>query len=286
MNNSHTPNNRIASSSKSALDARVGRRDALRIGGITLSLSAIVAACGDKRTGDSTPGRVGNAPIITAIPDLAVNDVVLLRTASSVELTAVEVYNTAKSLGAFEGSTAELVDRLIADHTATAATMGELTENAGGTAWTDTNPWIMERSITPIFETIAVSDDPARDVINLAITLENLAAATHQGLVGVLSTSELRLAAAAASDASSRQSAALTHNAFGIAHRFSPVLVGESAERNAEGIPPQYAINSQFGSLGQLELVVGAADENGARTTFLLATPAANSFIYEELSEA
>ena len=44
------------------------------------------------------------------------------------------------------------------------------------------------------------------------------------------------------------------------------------------------ASNSTFGSLAQPELIIGEADENGSRPTFLLATPAANSFIYEELS--
>jgi hypothetical protein len=269
-----------------SLDARVGRREALRLGGITLSLGAIVAACGDKRTGDSSPGRVGNAPAITAIPDYAVNDVVLLRTASSLELTAVDVYETAIGLGVFEGATATLVDRIVANHTATAATMGELTVAAGGTAWTDTNPWIMERSITPILASIADSDDPARDVMSLAVTLENLAASTHQTLVGLMSTGELRLAVAAASEQESRHSAALVLNAYGVANRFSPALVGEEVTKTAEGIGRQYAIRSAFGSVAQLELVVGPANESGVRTTYLLATPAGNSFIYEEYSEA
>lgn len=43
------------------LDARVGRRQALRIGGLSVSLAALVAACGDDRGGDTAPGRVGNA---------------------------------------------------------------------------------------------------------------------------------------------------------------------------------------------------------------------------------
>ena len=162
--------------------------------------------------------------------------------------------------------------------------MAELTVAAGGTAWTDTNPWIMERAIAPIVEAISTSDDVLRDVINLAITLENLAASTHQSLTGILTEPEQRLATANASAEESRYSAALILNAFGTDNRFSPALVNEDVERTPENTLAMYAINSTFGSLAQQELIIGEADENGSRTTFLLATPAANSFIYEELS--
>ena len=265
------------------LDARVGRRQALRIGGLSVSLAALVAACGDDRGGDTAPGRVGNADPILSPPDYAVNNVVLLRTASSLELTAVAVYDTAKGLGVLEGSTAELVERLQANHQATADKMAELTVAAGGTAWTDTNPWIMERAIAPIVDTISTSDDVLRDVINLAITLENLAASTHQSLTSILTEPEQRLATANASTEESRHSAALVLKAFGTSNRFSPALVDEEVNRTLENTLAMYAINSAFGSLAQKELIIGEADESGSRTTFLLATPAANSFIYEEL---
>ena len=261
----------------------ISRREAFRVGGATLSLAAIVAACGDDRGGDTDPGRVGNAPSVTAIPDYEVNDAVLLRTASSLELTAVDVYNTAKGLVDFDENTTALVDRLIANHTATAAKMGELTVAAGGEAWDRTNPWIMERAIEPILETIADSDDVARDLTSLAITLENLAAATHQSLTGLLSTSEQRTAVAMAAAEESRHSATLVLDAFGTANRYSPLLVGEEVSRTADNVNRQYAVTSSFGSVAQIELIVGAADENGARTTYLVSTPAANSFIYEEL---
>jgi hypothetical protein len=266
------------------LDARVGRRQVLRIGGLSVSLAALGAACGNDRGGDTAPGRVGNADPVLPQPDYAVNDIVLLRTASSLELTAVAVYEIAKGLGVLEGSTAELVERLQANHQATADKMAELTVAAGGTAWTDTNPWIMERAIAPIVDTISTSDDVLRDVINLAITLENLAASTHQSLTGILTEPAQRLATANASAEESRQSAALILNVFGIGNQFSPALVNEDVERTPENTLAMYAITSTFGSLAQQELIIGETDENGSRTTFLFATPAANSFIYEELS--
>jgi hypothetical protein len=284
------------------LDARVGRRQALKIGGLSVSLAALVAACGDDRTGDATPGRVGNAPKVTAPPEYEVNDVVLLRTASSLENTAVAVYKAAQEIGVLDGDLATLVERLIENHEATADRMGELTEAAGGTAWTSTNPWIMERAIEPILATIAApqvltNDDGdeevvertleeiSLDVVNLAITLENMASATHQTLTSLLSESEQRVAVANASTEEARHSASLVLEVFGTGRRVSPALTGGEVV-NTDGIIPRYAIETTFGSVAQQELLVGATDENGNRTSYLLPTPAANSLIYEELDDA
>lgn len=283
------------------LDARVGRRQALKIGGLSISLAAIVAACGDDRTGDATPGRVGNAPKVTSPPEYPVNDAVLLRTASSLEITAIVVYQTAQDLGILDGDLATLVERLIEDHQATADRMGELTEAAGGTAWTTTNPWIMERTIEPIIATIAAPqvlvndngdveeiqrtpDEIGLDVVNFAITLENMASATHQTLTSLLTESEQRIAVANASAEEARHSATLVLEVFGTGRRVSPDLTGGEVV-NTDGIIPRYAIETTFGSLAQQELLVGAKDENGNRTSYLLATPAGNSLIYEELDD-
>ena len=145
----------------------LSRRDALRLGGVGVSLAALVAACGEDRGGDSDPGRVGRAEPPAELDQPPVNDAVLLRTASSLELTAVEVYRTATGLGVFSGFTASLVDRIVADHEQVAAQMGELTASVGGTPWTSPNPWLMERLVAPVIETIAESDDVARDVFEL-----------------------------------------------------------------------------------------------------------------------
>jgi hypothetical protein len=52
---------------------------------------------------------------------------------------------------------------------------------------------------------------------------------------------------------------------------------------NVDGVIPQYAITSTFGSVAQIEARVGPPDENGNRTSYIAQTPAENSFIYEEL---
>ena len=119
------------------LHSATSRRDAIKIGGLTVSLGALIAACGTDRDGDDAPGRVGNAPVATDLPDYPVDDAVLLRTASSLEYTAIAVYEAALQIdGAIPSDLVPVVERLIDDHQTVADQMVELTESAGGTGWT------------------------------------------------------------------------------------------------------------------------------------------------------
>lgn len=137
------------------LHAATTRRDAIKIGGLTVSLGALIAACGQDRTGDDAPGRVGNAPVPTDLPDYPVDDAVLLRTASSLEYTAIATYEAALGIdGAIPAAVVPVVQRLIENHQMVADEMVALTESAGGTGWTCANPWLMERLVAPTVEMI------------------------------------------------------------------------------------------------------------------------------------
>ena len=259
------------------------RRQAFKIGGLTVSLAALVAACGEDLQGDSSPGRVGYAPPITDPPEYAVDDAVLLRTASSLEYTAISVYEQALEIGGLDDSGKALVERLIANHQAVADEMGALTEAEGGVAWVCSNSWLDDRLILPVLEAIKASDDPTRDVLNLAVALENLAASTHQVLSVELSAAPAKTATLEAATLASRQSAAIVVLTRGADGYISPEVVGDAVPTDPTGVPYTFVITSRFGSVGQAELLVGKADENDARTSFNLQTPAANSFIYNEL---
>lgn len=264
-------------------DSRVNRRQVFKIGGLTVSFAAIVAACGEDRGGDTAPGRVGFAPPVTAPPDYEINDVVMLRTASSLERTAIFVYEQVLALGVLDAETTALVEELISNHEDVAREMDGLTESAGGEAWDCTNPWLMDRLINPLLAIVIASDNPARDVFNTAVSLENLAASTHQVLSVELSEPEAKRATLAAAILESRHSAAIVVRARGADGYISPEVVGDGVPTDADGVPERYALTSRFGSVGQAELLVGAPDENGVRTTFLLQTPAENSWVYSEL---
>lgn len=265
--------------------SRFGRREAFRIGGVGISLAAIVAACGDDRDGDSAPGRVGFAPTPTALPAWPVDDAVYLRTSSSVEVTIVDVYNEMLESGDLSDDVAAVITELVARHEELIEGLSELTQAAGGAPWTCANPWMLEYFIGPVMATIADSDDPARDLLNLSISLENLGAATHQSFTRLLDDPGLRpgLAGAAAVDA--RNSATLVIVTGGSDAYVSPAIRGEDVPLE-DGIPVQYAITSRFGSVAQFEFVVGAPDENGTRSVFTVSTPAENSYIYNEMEPA
>jgi hypothetical protein len=183
--------------------ALVGRRRFLQIGGFTVATSAVIAACGG--TSDPSIARVGNAPTTTALPDAAVNDIVLLRTASSLEHSAVAVYDLViADADLLDPALRPIAQRFRDDHAGHAALFEKLTRDNGGEPWTCGNPRIDEFVITPALNAIVgaeatennaasrPSDDPRRDVLQFAHALEVLAGATYQALVPVLSMPSLR----------------------------------------------------------------------------------------------
>jgi hypothetical protein len=183
-----------------------GRRDVLRLGGLTVAAGAVVAACGEHARGQV--GRVGTVASTTTLPESSVTNVTLLRTASSLEHTIVAVYD--QIIGQSDLLDPKLDDiatRLRADHQASAKTIEGLTTAAGGVAWTCGNPKIDDVVVNPVMaritkgqeasatsKAVEASDDPRRDVLNFVHGLESLAAATHQSLVTQLTEPDLRVA--------------------------------------------------------------------------------------------
>jgi rubrerythrin len=270
--------------SNADITSRYGRRDAIKLGGLTVSAAAILAACGNDRSGDTAPGRVGYAPPIEELQDLPVDDAVFLRTASSLEYTAIAVYEAVLETGLLDDNLTTLVERLIENHQMVADEMGELTESVGGVAWECTNPWYMARTVEPLLAAVLDSDDPLRDIINSAVTLENIAAATHQTLAIELTDADAAAATLAAAKLESRHSAVIVATARGADGYVSPTIDGDGDNPvDADGVPYKFAITSRFGSTGQVELVAGKPNENGVRQTFIVQTPSLNSWIYNEL---
>lgn len=262
---------------------RLGRRDVLRIGGLTVSLAAIVAACGDDRDGTTDPGRVGVAPPITEPPEYPVDSAVLLRTGSSLEVSTIMVYEAILELGILDAEGSALVDLIIENHRELEAVMGELTVAAGGEVWTCGNPWMEERFFVPILDAIKASDNPERDIYNVAVSLENLGAATYQQFSVELTEPEQRTAVVKAAAEDSRNSAALVIAVEGVEGYVSPALDGLEVGMDADGVPLQYAIPFRFGSVAQFELIVGPPNDAGTREDFSIQTPSLNSYIYNEL---
>ena len=262
---------------------RLGRRDVLKIGGLTLSLAAIVAACGDDISGSTDPGRIGIAPPITEPPDYPVDDAVLFRTGSSIEQTTILLYEAILDLGVLDEAGTTLVGQLLESHRALDKVMGELTVAAGGEVWPCTNPWFNDRYLVPITDAIKASDNQIRDIYNVAVSFENLGAATYQQYSVQVTQPEQRVAVVNASALDSRQSAVLVIAVEGSDGYVSPAIDGLEVGTDADGVPLQYAIPWRFGSVAQFELIVGPPNEEGTREDFVIQTPSLNSYIYNEL---
>jgi rubrerythrin len=299
---------------------QLGRRRLFTIGGASIAAAALIAACADDpRTGIA---RVGTAPTTTKLPDAIVTDAVLLRTAASIERSAIGVYNTVVGHSdLLDPKFDDIVKRFIDDHTGHAALLDKLTTATGGTPFSCGNPRFDSSVLQPILRNITgaektdllpkaePSDNPKRDVLNLAHALESLAGAMYQGLVAQLNdpalrqqvisigTHEVRHAAVLAIAITGRpagyvnpsdvQAATLQTTTTAAATTTTQDLAspattaGSSSAPAGTPIPKVYAIPAQFGLLGQIQLVVGKPNENGTRLTTNLETPSLNTYTYD-----
>ena len=258
------------------------RRALIRNGTLTLSLGAIVAACGD-RGGSDAPGRLGVAEAAPALPDIEVTDLTLVRTAQSLEYTAIDVYAAAAETGALSSEESALAQRFVDDHTRHAADLGAIATRLGGEPYECANPFVVDRAVVPILGAIDGSDDLHRDVLNIAYAFETLAGASYQALVGMLTDAPLRSSLMLIGTEEQRHAAALTAT-FNPDDPFSPTLTGGQNETDENNIPIYYAIPSVFGRVDGIELVVGDVDDEGARYSTILQTPAANTLVADDAS--
>ena len=223
----------------------IGRRALLRNGALTLSVGAIVAACGD-RGGSDDPGRLGVAPPAPELTDEEVSDVVLLRTAQSLEYTAIEVYDALRGHDALDGDELALVEGCAAAHQRDADALGAAVTELGGEPFECTNPFLHGRAVTPVLDALEGSDDLRSDVLNVAYAFEQLLGASHQALVGSLADAALRPTAMTIGSGSLRRAAALAA-ALNPDSLFSPTLSGEQEETDDRGLALRYAVPSAFG---------------------------------------
>jgi hypothetical protein len=297
----------------------VGRRDMLRLGGLTVGTAAVIAACSYDA---GTPGRVGDAEEGEPPPTVAVDNVVLLRTASSLEYSAIRVYDTVADAGILSGAAADIATRFRADHAQHAAVFEDLAREFGGEPFTCSNPKLDSALIDPVVARITTgapangdtpaieaSDDVVLDVLLLAHALENLAGSSYQALVALFSEPALRADAMAIGKVEARHAALLAMSIPGgtvlpltaeqaeaaTTTTAAPATTAQdiaspetsapaAAEAAAEPRSLPVALPGAFGQLGAYQLIVGRGDVNGVRLKVNLETPSLNSLMYDEIS--
>lgn len=261
----------------------LNRRKFLQTGGLALASAAILAACGKNEKVATSYPRIGEAPTTTALPEGVVNDVVLLRTASSLEWSAIDAYTAAAGLGLLPAAATSLVKRFQADHKAHAAALSEAIKKAGGEPFECANARINELYIVPAVELITgneakgiePSDTPAEDLVVLAHGLENLAAATYQYYVSMISQPALRAAAMTIGQDEARHAAVLAQAIIPDGKGIAPSVNETTGKANPAAVP------GAFGSLSAVTFAIGKTSETGSKTQLSLDTPSLNSMVYE-----
>jgi hypothetical protein len=202
------------------------RRSLFRVGGVTVAGAAVLAACGSSASGakattipaTTLPATTLPATTLpaTTLPATTVpmsGDVVLLRTASSLEFLAVAVYQKAIDSGLVTTTAVgDAAMRFQEHHQAHADYFVKATKDMGGEAFTMPNPAVLDSLQSAI---AALKDE--KGVIQLALTLERAAAATYQSGVGKVADMTLNKS---------------LMSVGGVEHRHAAVLAG------ALGMPP------------------------------------------------
>ncbi len=199
------------------------RRGVLKLGGVVLLGGVVMAACGSDNsssassatTSAATAGSTAATTATTAAAAsastsaaaaAATGDVVILRTASSIEELAVAAYQTAITSGLV--TTAAIADAaklFQAQHMEHSAYFQAATKAAGGAPFTMANPAVLA-AIQPMIA--ALKDE--KGVVALAFELETAAAQSYQSYVGTFSDPKLNPAIMAVGGVEARHAAVLS----------------------------------------------------------------------------
>lgn len=249
----------------------VSRRNLLRSGGVIAATGAVLAACGEPQ--NKTATRLGDAPEVTALTDQTVTDVVLLRTAASMEALVRSMLTDSAVVGGLSVLTKPLVAAFADDHSAKVGQLNSLIAGLNGEPYSEPNPKLMSVFGKTALELVGDSDQKDVDALALAHALETLLAATYQNFVASVTDAPLRADMMKFAVSASRKSAVLAQSIRGGAGAFAPAV-------DANGAALVATLPSAFGTLAAVQVVLGAPNEAGTRTQISMDTPSLNSYVY------
>lgn len=254
----------------------LARRRFLTVGGFSVAAAAVLAACGTSSSGTAVP-QAGETPVTTALPTRTYNDVVLLRTAASLERSAIAAYTAAITL--LSGATKAAAETFADHHEAHALALDEQTKKLGGEPYTKANPVVDERVLQPAL-TLVKTDV---DALWLAHALEDVAAHTYQTVVPLLSKPVLRQAIMSIGSVEARHATVL---AKVLGASLTPIGVGIPAAGPSTTVPPTTAAPTTGVAAPTLYLLPGSFEPVGASPVHLsgetssIAPLGPNSFMY------
>jgi rubrerythrin len=175
-------------------DALLGgltRRRLFRVAGFSVASAAVLAACGkDAATSTNIP-QAGLTPVTTALPNRIIDDITLLRTASSLEHNAIDAYEALLSK-ITDAKLHDTISLFLEHHQAHATSAEAATKQLGGDAFTEKNPVVDSGIVQPALALVTDGGGQAADIAAFAYALETVAAETYQSFVPLLSKPGLR----------------------------------------------------------------------------------------------
>jgi rubrerythrin len=212
-----------------------------------------------------------------------ITDIVLLRTAASLEFNAIDTYNLVLAEGLLTGDFAKLSDavkRFRDDHTAHAAAINSLVVSLGGKAHECANERIDRLYVQPSLKLITTegNEDVSRDVVALAHALENLATQTYQGVVGSLTSPKLRGDAMRIAHDEARHAVVLAQVLNPGFASVGPTVNEATGKANVASVP------AAFGVLASVQVSLGKANAEGVKPSVTMETPSLNGLIYDNVT--
>ncbi len=293
-------------------DAPTGfdRRTLFKFGGATVALSAVIAACGgtDEGAGPEGIAVAGTRPPLATMPTAPVDDVILLRTATSLHYNAMDVIDAVSGVAGLDPAVAAAAASYRELLQAQADALAAATTDAGGEAFESSNPVVNGRIVQPAATLLAASPDPGSDAANLLHAVAVFAATTHQAFVAKFTAKALRQAAMSIGVVHAQVAATLAHiispenyvpaaaiaaaEPEGIAATETTVAAGlpstvPAATATTEAVVviadvAVYMVPASFGPLSPIQVVLGDPTTDGAtkRQQLNIETPSLNSMMY------
>jgi rubrerythrin len=222
MNRFFDREQRTADETSAAMLGGLTRRNLFRVGGMGIAGAALLAACGsDKAAPAATTAAGTTLPPTTVAGTMAPTttlamagttaaaamsgDVVILRTASSIEELAVAAYQIAIDSGLVKtAAVADAAKLFQSQHKEHSQLFQAATTKAGGTPFTMPNPAVLA-ALKPKID--ALKDEAG--VLALALMLETAAAQTYQSNVGAVTDLALNKALMSVGGVEARHAAVL-----------------------------------------------------------------------------
>ncbi len=241
----------------------------LRSSGALAATTAVLAACSSTRP---SVARIGESPTTVKLEEVAVTDVILLRTAMSMEIMAAAMLSDSAVTAIASKDTAPVIAAFAAGHTSQLEDLRVLISARNGEAYTETNAKLMQAYGQTALDLVA-SGKLATDTLPLTLAIETLIASTYQYFVSLATEPAVRADLVRLGGRSSRRAAITAQLINGGTGGFAPA-------NDKDGVALVATLPSAFGSLSTVQVQLGPVNEVGSRTTVLMDTPSLNSLIY------